>query len=296
MVGQEDIIEQIDIMIAAAKTYGSPLGHVLISGPPGLGKSTLASNIALRSGTTMIQLNGALIKDKQEIITSLLSMEKNSILFIDEVHAVPGVIQEVLLTAMEGGWINVASGSSLMKVELEPFTFIAATTNPGKVIKPIRDRFSASFKMSNYSNESISSIVKSTLENLGIESSHDDCDKIASISLGVPRNAINIAKRCREVALSKGNRDIGASDIEMVMRFMKLNKDGLDVYSIDYMKYLHEIGGPVKLKSICAYLNASTDQVESIIEPVMIAKKYITINNNGRVLTQIGESYLCSLQ
>jgi Holliday junction DNA helicase RuvB len=293
MIGQSRIIEQVDVMIESAIIQNRSIGHILISGAPGLGKTTIAEYIKTKSNRAFRTLNGTSVSSKMEVITTILSCPSDGIIFIDEIHAIPKEITEVLLTAMEGGWLSVPNGKESVRIELDNFTIVAATTNPGKILKPVLDRFSEHFKMDQYSSDEIEKVVMSHATNKSYSIDPVAARKISSVCLGIPRNAIRILNRSRDLAIIRRDDVVTLEDVTVTLARMEIDENGFDKTTRDYMKYMQELGGSTKLKSLCAYLAVSQDHLEMIVEPILIAKKLIQISSTGRQLTKMGKEFTC---
>jgi Holliday junction DNA helicase RuvB len=194
---------------------------------------------------------------------------------------------------MEGNWVAVPNRQESVRVDLDSFTIIGATTNPGKILKPVLDRFSDHFKMEPYTALEIEQIVYDYSENKSFHVSPSAAQKVASVCLGIPRNAIRILNRSHDLAIIRRDNAVTQEDVTVTLGRMEIDDSGFDKTTRDYLKYMQELGGSVKLKSLCAYLSVSQDHLEMIVEPILISRKMIQISSTGRQLTKIGKEFAC---
>lgn len=290
--GQSELKENLKIYIEAAKKRGEALDHIFLQGPPGLGKTTLASIIAneMRSD---IKLTSATALDKpKDLVGILTNLSKGSILFIDEIHGLKKSMEETLYVAMEDYKIDWVIGQGpaarTMKIDLEPFTLIGATTRTGAVSKPLENRFGIPIKIDLYSPEELSLIIKRSAKILNTNITEDAVMAIARCSRGTPRIANRILRRVRDIAQVKGD-----GTITREMAGIGLDKLGIDHYGLDktdreILRVIIEVynGGPVGLEALAASINDSADTVEVYYEPYLMRQGYLKRTTRGRCVTQ----------
>ena len=290
--GQSELKENLKIYIEAAKKRGEALDHIFLQGPPGLGKTTLASIIANEMGSD-IKLTSATALDKpKDLVGILTNLSKGSILFIDEIHGLKKSMEETLYVAMEDYKIDWVIGQGpaarTMKIDLEPFTLIGATTRTGAVSKPLENRFGIPIKIDLYSPEELSLIIKRSAKILNTNITEDAVMAIARCSRGTPRIANRILRRVRDIAQVKGD-----GTITREMAGIGLDKLGIDHYGLDktdreILRVIIEVynGGPVGLEALAASINDSADTVEVYYEPYLMRQGYLKRTTRGRCVTQ----------
>ena len=290
--GQDELKENLKIYIDAAKNRGEALDHIFLQGPPGLGKTTLASIIANEMGAD-IKLTSATALDKpKDLVGILTNLSKGSILFIDEIHGLKKSMEETLYVAMEDYKIDWVIGQGpaarTMKIDLEPFTLIGATTRTGAVSKPLENRFGIPVKIDLYSPEELSLIIKRSSRILNTKITDDAVSAIARCSIGTPRIANRILRRVRDIAEVKGN-----GTITREMAGLGLEKLGIDGYGLDktdreILRVIIDIynGGPVGLEALAASINDSSDTIEVYYEPYLMRQGYLKRTTRGRCVTQ----------
>lgn len=290
--GQDELKENLKIYIDAAKNRGEALDHIFLQGPPGLGKTTLASIIANEMGAD-IKLTSATALDKpKDLVGILTNLSKGSILFIDEIHGLKKSMEETLYVAMEDYKIDWVIGQGpaarTMKIDLEPFTLIGATTRTGAVSKPLENRFGIPVKIDLYSPEELSLIIKRSSRILNTKITDDAVSAIAKCSRGTPRIANRILRRVRDIAEVKGN-----GTITREMAGLGLEKLGIDGYGLDktdreILRVIIDIynGGPVGLEALAASINDSSDTIEVYYEPYLMRQGYLKRTTRGRCVTQ----------
>ena len=290
--GQNELKENLKIYIDAAKKRGEALDHIFLQGPPGLGKTTLASIIANEMGAD-IKLTSATALDKpKDLVGILTNLSKGSILFIDEIHGLKKSMEETLYVAMEDYKIDWVIGQGpaarTMKIDLEPFTLIGATTRTGAVSKPLENRFGIPVKIDLYSPEELSLIIRRSARILNTDITDDAVMAIARCSRGTPRIANRILRRVRDIAQVKGNGTIIKEMAGIGLEKLGIDKYGLDKTDREILRVIIEIynGGPVGLEALAASINDSADTVEVYYEPYLMRQGYLKRTTRGRCVTQ----------
>lgn len=290
--GQNELKENLKIYIDAAKKRGEALDHIFLQGPPGLGKTTLASIIANEMGAD-IKLTSATALDKpKDLVGILTNLSKGSILFIDEIHGLKKSMEETLYVAMEDYKIDWVIGQGpaarTMKIDLEPFTLIGATTRTGAVSKPLENRFGIPVKIDLYSPEELSLIIRRSARILNTDITDGAVMAIARCSRGTPRIANRILRRVRDIAQVKGNGTITREMAGIGLEKLGIDKYGLDKTDREILRVIIEIynGGPVGLEALAASINDSADTVEVYYEPYLMRQGYLKRTTRGRCVTQ----------
>ena len=290
--GQKELKENLKIYIDAAKKRGEALDHIFLQGPPGLGKTTLASIIANEMGTD-IKLTSATALDKpKDLVGILTNLSKGSILFIDEIHGLKKSMEETLYVAMEDYKIDWVIGQGpaarTMKIDLEPFTLIGATTRTGAVSKPLENRFGIPIKIDLYSPEELSLIIKRSAKILNTNITEDAVMAIARCSRGTPRIANRILRRVRDIAQVKGDGTITREMAGIGLEKLGIDRYGLDKTDREILRVIIDVynGGPVGLEALAASINDSADTVEVYYEPYLMRHGYLKRTTRGRCVTQ----------
>ena len=290
-VGQDKIKENLEIMVEAARRRGEPVGHVLLSGPPGLGKTTLAKILAEERGVKLHETTGPAIEHKGQLAALLTNFSPNDVVFIDEIHRLTPVVEETLYTAVEDFCIDVVHGdgpyAQVLKLPLHPFTLVAATTRTGLLTNPMLSRFGYVARLDYYSPEALASIVRRSARLLAMKISEDAAEELARRSRGTPRIANRHVRFARDFALVKGG---GALDLELARSALdRLDVDhaGLEEMDRRYLLVLidHYRGGPVGIETLAAALSEPRDTLEDVHEPFLLQQGFLARTARGRMAT-----------
>ena len=291
-VGQTDVKENIKVFVSAARMRGTNLDHVLLYGPPGLGKTTLAHIIANELGSNIKTASGPTIEKSGDLAAILSTLEPNDVLFIDEIHRIPRYIEEILYSAMEGFKLDIIIGgegqSRNIKIDLPPFTLVGATTRAGDLTAPLRDRFGIISKLEFYTNEELSQIVKRSARVLNLEIEDDAAYEIAKRSRKTPRIANRLLKRVSDFALVNGDGVISLDIVKTSLKRLKIDESGLDSTDIEYlMSIINKFnGGPVGIESIASSIGEEATTIEDVIEPFLLQEGYVKRTSRGRIITE----------
>ncbi len=297
-IGQEKVKENLSVYIEAAKTRGESLDHVLLYGPPGLGKTTLAGIIANEMGVNFRLTSGPAIEKPKDLAALLTNLNEGDVLFIDEIHRMNRVVEEVLYPAMEDNALDIIIGQGpsarSIRIDLPHFTLVGATTRAGQLSAPLRDRFGVVLRLELYSPEELSLIVKRSAGILGVDTDEQGAMEIASRSRGTPRIANRLLKRARDFAQVLGNGIITDATANMALERMEIDTLGLD--SIDRMLLNCMIknynGGPVGLDTIAAAIGEEAVTIEDVYEPYLMQIGFLSRTPRGRCVTPAGYRHL----
>lgn len=291
-IGQKDVKENIKVFVSAAKLRNKSLDHVLLYGPPGLGKTTLAHIIANELGSNIKTASGPTIEKSGDLAAILSTLEPNDVLFIDEIHRIPKYIEEILYSAMEDFKLDIIIGSEgqsrSIKIDLPPFTLVGATTRAGDLSSPLRDRFGIVSKLEFYTDEELTQIVERTSRVLGIEIQKDAAREIAIRSRKTPRIANRLLKRVSDFALVEESNVINIDIVKKSLERLKINPNGLDSTDIEYlMSIINKFnGGPVGIESIASSIGEEVTTIEDVIEPFLLQEGYIKRTSRGRIISE----------
>ena len=290
-IGQEDLRANLDVFIRAATERERPLDHTLFYGNPGLGKTTLARIMASELGVNMVSTSGPVMERSGDLAAILTNLERGDILFIDEIHRMPATVEEVLYPAMEDFQIDLVIGSGpgarTVKLDLEPFTLVGATTRLGLLTSPLRDRFGCIFRIEFYTPEELGRIVERSAAILGVEVDPDGALAIGSRSRGTPRIANRLLRRVRDYALVHGDGVVTREIAESSLERLDVDPYGLDNMDRKILTLVVENfnGGPVGLKTIAAACAEEVRTIEDIYEPYLIQCGFLKRTPRGRVAT-----------
>jgi holliday junction DNA helicase RuvB len=291
-VGQTKVKTQMEIFIAAARQRKESLDHVLIFGPPGLGKTTLANIIANELGVNLKQTSGPVIERPGDLAAQLTNLQPNDVLFVDEIHRLSPVVEEILYPAMEDYQLDImigeGPGARSIKLDLQPFTLIGATTRAGLLTSPLRDRFGIVQRLEFYTNEDLERIVLRSASILGVTIDAEGARQIALRSRGTPRIANRLLRRVRDFAEVKANGRITDKVSEAALDLLDVDPQGFDVMDRKILLSIIEKfdGGPVGVDSLAAAVGEERGTIEDVIEPFLIQQGFIMRTARGRMATR----------
>ena len=296
-VGQNEVCEQMEIFIQAARNRNEALDHVLVFGPPGLGKTTLSHIIANEMQVGLRQTSGPVIEKPGDLAALLTNLEEHDVLFIDEIHRLSPVVEEILYPAMEDYQLDIMIGDGpaarSIKLDLPPFTLVGATTRAGLLTSPLRDRFGIVQRLEFYSSEELSTIILRSAALLSIEMGKGGASEIAKRSRGTPRIANRLLRRARDYAQVKADGIISAGVANAALDMLKVDHSGLDHMDRRLILSLIEKfeGGPVGVESLAAAIGEERGTIEDVIEPYLIQQGFLMRTPRGRVVTSHAYSH-----
>ena len=296
--GQEKAKENLEVFIQAAKMRGEPLDHVLLHGPPGLGKTTLASVIANEMGVNLRITSGPAIEKQGDLVALLTNLQENDILFLDEIHRINRSVEEILYPAMEDFSVDIILGkgpsANSIRLDLPRFTLIGATTRAGQLSAPLRDRFGVSLRLELYSTEELRRIVERSAGILDVTIEPEGALEIASRSRGTPRIANRMLRRVRDFAQVQGGGVVTKAIAKEALSRLDVDEAGLDSVDRRMLRSIIELygGGPVGLEALAATINEEAVTLEDVYEPFLLQNGYLTRTMRGRCVTRKAYEHL----
>ena len=297
-IGQKKVQGNLSTFIKAASERDEPMDHILLHGPPGLGKTTLAHIVSSELNVNIRTTSGPILNKTGDLAAILTNLQPKDVLFIDEIHRLSSVIEEYLYSAMEDFQIDLiigeGPGARSIRIDVPPFTLVGATTRAGLLTTPLRDRFGIQIRMEFYNNNDLKNILKKSSVKMKLELTDDAALSIAERSRGTPRVAGRLLRRIRDICFVKKYEKIDKNFAIEALEQLDVDKFGLDALDRKYMQIIVEKyqGGPVGLETIAAVLSEQKDLIEEVIEPFLLQKGFIERSKRGRIVTKIGWQHL----
>ena len=297
-IGHDSLKQNLSVFISGARNRGESMDHVLLYGPPGLGKTTLAHIVANELGTNFRATSAPMLTKQGDLAAILTALEPMDVLFIDEIHRLPTAIEEVLYSAMEDFKLDIMLGegpsAKSVRIDLPPFTLVGATTRTGLLSNPLRDRFGIDLRLTFYSPEDLAKIIMRSANILGTPIDNDGALMLAKSARGTPRIANRLLKRARDFAGALGKNQITADIIKTTLVQLHIDECGLDEIDREYMNMIVKFyaGGPVGIENLAAALSEPSDTIEDVIEPYLMQLGFVQRTPRGRVITDAGYKHL----
>ena len=291
-VGQASVREQLAVSIEAAAARGDALDHVLLAGPPGLGKTSLAQIVAAELGVPFVQTAGPALERKGDVAAFLTALEPRAVFFVDEIHRLPRALEETFYPAMEDGQLPITvgqgAGARVVTLDLPPFTLVGATTRAGLLTTPLRDRFGIQHRLEHYGPEHLAQIVRRSAALLGISVEEEGAHAIAARSRGTPRVANRLLKRVRDYAEVRGDGTVTAAVAGHALDLLEVDAEGLDRLDRELLRVVCELfgGGPVGLSTLAVAVGEEQDTVEDVYEPYLLQRGFLERTPRGRAATR----------
>jgi Holliday junction DNA helicase RuvB len=300
-IGQREVKANLSILLQAAKGRGEAADHVLVYGPPGLGKTTLATIVARELGVNIRYTSGPAVERAGDLAAILTALDERDVLFIDEIHRLNRAVEEILYPAMEDFALDVMIGKGpsarSLRLSLKPFTVVGATTRAGRISSPLRDRFGATYRLDFYSDAELNEIVHRSAGILGVEIDHAAAEAIARRGRGTPRIVNRLLKRVRDYAQVHGNGRVDASTARTAMTAMEIDDEGLDSTDRKLLAAIVQkfASGPVGVQALAAVLSEEVETIEDVYEPFLLRLGFIDRTPQGRIATEAARQHLAKL-
>ncbi|MFQ6696267.1 MAG: Holliday junction branch migration DNA helicase RuvB [Alphaproteobacteria bacterium] len=297
-IGHDALKQNLSVFVSAARKRAEAMDHVLLYGPPGLGKTTLAHIVANELGTNFRATSAPMLTKQGDLAAILTALEPMDVLFIDEIHRLPTAIEEVLYSAMEDFKLDIMLGegptAKSVRVDLPPFTLVGATTRTGLLSNPLRDRFGIDLRLSFYSVDDLAKIIMRSANILGTQIDEAGARMLAASSRGTPRIANRLLKRARDFAVAIGKSSIDIDTIKTTLYQLHIDEKGLDEIDREYINAIikHYAGGPVGIDNLAAALSEPADTIEDVIEPYLMQLGFVQRTPRGRIVTESGYKHL----
>ena len=297
-IGHDSLKQNLSVFISGARSRGEAMDHVLLYGPPGLGKTTLAHIVANELGTNFRATAAPMLTKQGDLAAILTALEPMDVLFIDEIHRLPTAIEEVLYSAMEDFKLDIMLGegpsAKSVRIDLPPFTLVGATTRTGLLSNPLRDRFGIDLRLTFYLPDDLAKIIMRSANILGTPIDPDGALMLARSARGTPRIANRLLKRARDFACALGKNQITADTIKTTLFQLHIDECGLDEIDREYMNMIIKFyaGGPVGVENLAAALSEPSDTIEDVIEPYLMQLGFVQRTPRGRVITEAGYKHL----
>jgi Holliday junction DNA helicase RuvB len=301
-VGQKKVVQNVEVMVESAKIRNAAMDHALLSGPPGLGKTSLAMIIAKSIGSELHVISGPAIEKKGDLAAILTNLNPRDVLFIDEIHRMHISVEEILYSAMEDYRLDIVIGQGpsarTMQIQIAPFTLIGATTRSGLLSNPLRDRFMAHLHFDFYKYEELAQIVYNNSKKLGVQLDKDALELMSHCSRGTPRIANRILRRVRDFSLVKGENLISKASVEKSLQLMEIDHYGLDRMDRKILQVIEDYykGGPVGIETLCATLAEDRTTIEDVYEPYLLKEGFLLRTPRGREISEKSREHLINIQ
>jgi holliday junction DNA helicase RuvB len=297
-IGQERVKEQLAVALDAARARGEALDHVLLAGPPGLGKTSLAQIVRRELGVGIRQIAGPVLERKGDIAAILTALEPRDVLFVDEIHRLNRAVEEILYPALEDFRLDIVVGQGpaarTLTLDLPPFTLVGATTRTGLLTTPLRDRFGLTFRLDLYAHDELGSIVRRSARILNVEIAGDAADEIARRARGTPRIANRILRRVRDVAEVRHAGAITTAIAEEALDLLEVDEAGLERFDRELLSAVLDKfgGGPVGLSTLAVALGEEAETIEDVYEPYLLQLGFLQRTPRGRIVTELGREHV----